>query len=121
MIIELDLNSKIPIYEQIANEIVIMISKGKLKIGESLPSVRNLADICSINPMTANKAYKILQNEGYIEINRRKGAVVSRGHLLLDEDIDNMKLSISKLFLSGMDKKEILDMINDYLEELCIS
>lgn len=77
MIIELDMNSSTPIYVQLRNQIVMGIGRGELKLGESLPTVRQLAQDIGVNTMTVNKAYQILKTEGYIKIDRRHGAIVS--------------------------------------------
>ena len=77
MIIKLDMTSNIPIYVQLRNEIVMGIGRGELKKGEGLPTVRQMAEDIGVNNMTVNKAYTILKNEGYIEIDRRHGAKVS--------------------------------------------
>lgn len=119
MIIEIDLNSKVPIYEQIADKIISLMAKGELKPGDKLPSVRNLADICGINPMTANKAYKILEQDGFIQINRRSGAVVGEKKQVQEKDLKSLKLNILKLFASGMEIDEIRKTVDDYLEGLC--
>ena len=68
MIIELDMNSSTPIYVQLRNQIVMGIGRGELKLGESLPTVRQLAQDIGVNTMTVNKAYQILKTEGYIKI-----------------------------------------------------
>lgn len=78
MIIELDMNSSIPIYVQLRNQIVMGIGHGELKPGESLPTVRQLAEDAGVNTMTVNKTYQILKTEGYINIDRRHGAVVAK-------------------------------------------
>jgi len=49
MIIELDMNSSIPIYVQLRNQIVMGIGHGELKPGESLPTVRQLAEDAGVN------------------------------------------------------------------------
>ena len=71
MILSLDMSSDVPIYVQLRNQIVTGIGKGELKAGESLPSVRQMAQDAGINSMTVNKAYQILKAEGFIEIDRR--------------------------------------------------
>lgn len=118
MIIQLDLNSKIPIYEQIANKIIAAIAKKELRDGDKLPSVRNLAEICGINPMTANKAYKILEDMDYISINKKSGAVVKEKQKVDQKDFSDLKLIILKLYASGMNKDEIKNIVERYLEEL---
>ena len=77
MIINLNMNSDVPIYVQLRNEIVMGIGRGELKRGESLPTVRQMAADIGVNTMTVNKAYKVLKDEGYIEIDRRHGAKVN--------------------------------------------
>ena len=75
MVIELDMESEVPIYVQLRNQIVKGIGKGELKAQEKLPTVRQLAAEAGVNTMTVNKAYQILKAEGYIKIDRRHGAV----------------------------------------------
>lgn len=77
MIIELDFESEVPIYEQLKTELIVGIASGKLALGERLPSVRQMASDIGINLHTVNKAYKQLQDEGYLLIHRQKGVVVN--------------------------------------------
>ena len=76
MILTVDLNSTEAIYIQLRNQIIIGIAQDKIKNGESLPSVRQLADELGVNMHTVNKAYDLLRNDGYLTLDRRKGAVV---------------------------------------------
>lgn len=84
MLIEIDFNSDEAIYVQLQHQIIMGIATETLKEGESLPSVRQLADTIGINMHTVNKAYSLLRQQGFIQLDRRKGAVVS-------VDIDKMK------------------------------
>ena len=77
MILEIDFNSDEALYIQLRNQIVIGIATSQLSAGDSLPSVRQLADRVGINMHTVNKAYSVLRQEGYIKLDRRKGAVVA--------------------------------------------
>lgn len=77
MIVEIDFNSDEAIYVQLRNQIVIGIAASKIQEGESLPSVRELAENIGINMHTVNKAYSILKQEGYLQLDRRKGAIIS--------------------------------------------
>ncbi|MEV7870813.1 GntR family transcriptional regulator [Streptomyces sp. NPDC088124] len=72
----LDLDSEVPIYQQIRDRVVEAIADGALKPGESLPSTRQFAVDLAINFHTVNKAYDLLRREGIIRINRKSGAVV---------------------------------------------
>lgn len=77
MLISLQLDSEVPLYEQLRNQIVLGIAKGQLKPGEKLPTVRQLAEDLGINSMTVNKAYALLKQENVIRIDRRHGAKVN--------------------------------------------
>lgn len=77
MIIEIDFNSDEAIYIQLRNQIVMGIATSQLVVGDSLPSVRQLAEHIGINMHTVNKAYSVLRQEGYIKLDRRKGAVIA--------------------------------------------
>lgn len=76
MFIKIDFNSDEAIYVQLRNQIVLGIAKEQLKDGESLPSVRQMADDLGVNMHTVNKAYAMLRQEGYLTMDRRRGAVV---------------------------------------------
>ncbi|MFE6721384.1 GntR family transcriptional regulator [Streptomyces albidoflavus] len=72
----LDLDSEVPIYQQIRDRVVEAIADGTLGPGASLPSTRQCAVDLAINFHTVNKAYDLLRREGIIRINRKSGAVV---------------------------------------------
>ncbi len=76
MLLEIDLQSEVPLYTQLVNAIVEGIARKRLRPGEPLPSVRSLASDLGINLHTVNKAYQILKQEGYVQINRKQGVVV---------------------------------------------
>ena len=112
MLISLDMSSDIPIYVQLRNQIVTGIGKGELKAGESLPSVRQMARDAGINNMTVNKTYQILKAEGFIEIDRRKGATVSpvqKTEGRFREKLEaELELLSAEACLKGMPKEEFL-------------
>ena len=78
MVLKIDMSGEIPIYIQLRNEIVKGIGRGELAAGENLPTVRQLASELGVNTMTVSKAYQLLKSEGFIETDRRKGAVVRK-------------------------------------------
>ena len=77
MYIEIDFNSDEAIYVQLQNQIIMAIAMDLIREGDSLPSVRELADTVGINMHTVNKAYSLLKQEGYIRLDRRCGAIVA--------------------------------------------
>ena len=74
---QLDPGTKVPIYEQIFNNVVKMTSLGVIKPGDKLPPVRALAEQLGINPNTVAKAYRDLENAGYIYSAVGRGSFVS--------------------------------------------
>ena len=77
MYIEIDFNSDEALYLQLRNQIIIGIATSQYQEGDTLPSVRQLADTVGINMHTVNKAYSVLKQEGFVKVDRRKGAVIS--------------------------------------------
>ena len=125
MIIELDMNSSTPIYVQLLNQIVMGIGRGELKLGESLPTVRQLAQDIGVNTMTVNKAYQILKTEGYIKIDRRHGAIVSDNidmDIVFREKLENeLELLLAEAAINGMDKNDFLSMCNEIYSKIKVS
>lgn len=125
MIIELDMNSSTPIYVQLRNQIVMGIRRGELKLGESLPTVRQLAQDIGVNTMTVNKAYQILKTEGYIKIDRRHGAIVSDNidmDIVFREKLENeLELLLAEAAINGMDKNDFLSMCNEIYSKIKVS
>ena len=76
MLIEIDFNSDEAIYIQLCNQIIMGIAASVYQEGDSLPSVRQLAETIGVNMHTVNKAYTVLKQEGYIQLDRRRGAVI---------------------------------------------
>ena len=77
MVIKIDFNSDEAIYMQLCNQIVIGIATARIREGDVLPSVRQMAEQIGINMHTVNKAYSVLRREGLVTIDRRRGAVVA--------------------------------------------
>jgi GntR family transcriptional regulator len=71
-------NSGVPIYRQILEQVRRQVASGQLKPGDELPSVREVALMHTVNPMTISKAYSLLQAEGLLEHNRGKPMTVAR-------------------------------------------
>ena len=122
MLINLDMTSNIPIYVQLRNEIVMGIGRGDLKKGEGLPTVRQMAEDIGVNNMTVNKAYSILKNEGYIEIDRRHGAKINPS---LDttrefkEKLESeLELIIAESGLKGIEYKEFMRMCEEIYKNM---
>lgn len=114
MIIRIDMTSETPIYVQLRNAIVVGIGKGELVPGEGLPTVRQMAEDLGVNTMTVNKAYAILKNEGFIEIDRRHGAKVSpredKFGVFREKAEEELQLLIAEATVRGVKKSEFMEL-----------
>ena len=103
MIWEIDFDSEEALYIQLRNQIIIGIATERIREGETLPSVRQLADTIGINMHTVNKAYSVLRQEGFVKLDRRRGAVIS-----LDIDklraLSEMEQDLSVILARGLCK-----------------
>lgn len=118
MLLRLNFNSGVPIYQQIRNQIVSAIASGQLAPGEKLPTIRALAEETGINMMTVSKAYQLLKSEGYAVTGRRDGATVRLPERGADpETIDGLRLRICELRLAGLGKDEILTLCGKIFDE----
>ena len=119
MLLHLDFGSDVPIYMQIRNQVVMGIAEGKLQTGEKLPTIRALSEECGINMMTVSKAYQILKQEGYITTDRRSGARVALkdDKTVNEKTMQQLRLAVSELRLSGMKEEEILSLVSELYQE----
>jgi len=66
-------SSGVPLYRQIIDQVRLMIASGRLRSGDFLPSVRQVAQELQINPMTVSRAYSELERDGTVELVRGTG------------------------------------------------
>ena len=86
--IRVDATSFVPIYEQIKQGIVRLVATGRLKVGEPLPSIRDLAAEIIVNPNTVARAYRELEQDGLVSTQKGRGSFVAdRARLDVDRDI----------------------------------
>lgn len=121
MLIQINFESEIPIYMQLRKQLIIGIAKGELTPGETLPSVRQLAEDIGINLHTVNKTYNILKTEGYLTIDRRKGALVneiphSNDTTSKDKLKEDLDLILSQLYCKGVSKEDLSQWVNKTFE-----
>jgi len=120
VLIEIDFNSDEAIYMQLHNQIIIGIANNLIKEGDSLPSVRRLAESIGINMHTVNKAYTVLKQEGYIKVDRRKGAVIAVDYdrlTSLNEIRDDLTVTLAKASCKGISREDIHQLIEDIYRE----
>ena len=120
MMIEIDFNSDEAIYMQLRNQIILGIATSQYREGDLLPSVRQLAETVGINMHTVNKAYTVLRQEGFVKVDRRRGAVIA-------VDIDQMeameqlrkqlRVILAQASCKNISREEIHDMIDTIYNE----
>lgn len=117
MIIEVDFNSDEAIYIQLCNQIIMGIATSVIHEGDSLPSVRRLADTIGVNMHTVNKAYSVLKREGYISLDKRRGSVIS---LDIDklEELQVMKRQLQIVLARGCCKNISRQEVHELVDEI---
>ena len=120
MLIEIDFNSDEALYVQLQNQIIMGIATATIQEGESLPSVRQLADTVGINMHTVNKAYSLLRQEGFVTIDRRRGAVISidvNKRKALEELKQNLMVALAKGCCKSVTREEVHQLIDEIFDE----
>ena len=122
MLIKIDFSSDEAIYQQLCNQIIYGIATATLAEGQALPSVRQMADDIGINMHTVNKAYSILRQEGFVKMDRRRGAVVSvdvdalRARAQLEKDLRKLLAQARCRNMTRQDLHRMVDSIYDDYE-----
>ena len=120
MVIEIDFNSDEAIYVQLMNQILMGIATSRLQEGDPLPSVRQLADTIGINMHTVNKAYSLLRQEGFVTIDRRRGAIIAvdvNKIKALEEMKENLLVALAKGCCRNVSRREVHDLIDEIYDE----
>ena len=120
MYIEIDFSSDEALYIQLRNQIILGIATNRFHEGDVLPSVRQLADTIGINMHTVNKAYTVLKQEGYVKVDRRKGAVIAvdegQKQAMLDVR-DELRVLLAKASCKNISREEVHALIDEIYEE----
>ena len=116
IMINLDYQSRTPIYEQIVNDIEKYVALGILKEKVQIPSIREMASNLGINPNTVKKSYDILENRGIITTISTKGTFISSDTKIATDDkinkeIEVIKKKIDELTKMGISYDEIIERI----------
>jgi len=113
----IDLMSRVPIYEQIIEQLETFVLKGILNIGDQIPSVRSLSIQLAINPNTIQKAYSELDRTGIIDTVPGRGSFIAKDAKVNLRNLQGNQLKellniVEKLALAGITKEEIVESIN---------
>ncbi|MBQ8592292.1 MAG: GntR family transcriptional regulator [Lachnospiraceae bacterium] len=120
MIIEIDFNSEEALYMQLYKQIVMGIATSQYREGEPLPSVRQLADTIGINMHTVNKAYTVLKQDGFVKVDRRRGAVIAVDIdkiRAMEEMQRELRVVLAKAHCKNISKEEVYACIDEIYKE----
>ena len=120
MVIEIDFHSDEAIYVQLCNQIILGIVTAQIREGELLPSVRTLAETIGINMHTVNEAYAILQREGFLKIDRRRGAMIAIDIdklRAIEEARAEMSLVLARAVCKNISRKELHGLLDAICDE----
>ena len=122
MVIEIDFNSDEALYLQICNRVILGIASDEIQEVDSLPSVRQLADSIGINMHTVNKAYAMLRQEGFVKIDRRKGAVIALDAdklQTIQELRRDLRVILAKARCRSVTKEEMIALVEEMYDDYC--
>ncbi len=124
MLLKIDFDSEEALYIQLCNQIIVGIATEMLHEGDSLPSVRQLADEIGINMHTVNKAYSVLKREGFLRLDRRRGAVVA---LNMDKlrAVEEMRAGLALVLARGIcrdvGRNEVHALVDEIFDSFSVS
>ena len=117
MIVEIDFNSDEAYYVQLCNQIILGIATDRIREGEVLPSVRQMADRIGINMHTVNKVYAVLRQEGFVKLDRRRGAIVSLDVNKL-QALEEMRRDLGVVLARGVCKNVSREEVHSLVDEI---
>ena len=119
MIIKIDFNSDEALYMQLRNQIIVGIATDAIREGDALPSVRSLADTIGINMHTVNKAYSVLRQEGFVKLDRRRGAVIAVDFdkiRAMEELMSGMQVLLAKAACQDISRSEVHELVDSIMD-----
>ena len=114
------LNSSEALYIQLRNQIIMGIATSTIREGDTLPSVRQLAENIGINMHTVNKAYSVLKQEGFLQLDRRKGAVIAidvNKLQAVEEMREQLRVLLAKASCQNISREEVHQLVDEIYEE----
>ncbi|MGE7930220.1 GntR family transcriptional regulator [Lysinibacillus xylanilyticus] len=123
MNIHLDPSSELQLYKQLANQLIELIAKGKLKNGDTLPSVRSMASELGINVSTVSKSYHELEEKGLIELKPKAKAIIIGGQKkeLEETEVEKVENALKPIMAEaiarGLEKDQMTSLFHRILKQ----
>lgn len=122
--LEINIRSSVPIYEQIVAQLRAAVADGSLEPGAALPTIRQLAQDLDLNPATVAKAYQLLEKDGVLEAAGRRGTFV-RGDARhrLDESLrkeagDQLRDLLARWRARGLEVHDLRQLVDELLTRM---
>lgn len=121
--LKIDRRHEAPVYEQVADQLRRLVASGALGPGAALPSVRQLAGDLGVNLNTIARAYRLLEQEGFLLIRDRAGVEVAAPAAKVDKSsrarlLDQMRATLARLRQAGMTSEELLRVLRREVEAM---
>ena len=119
---QIDVMSRVPVYEQIVEQTKKFILSGVLQAGDQIPTVRQLSVDLSLNPNTIQKAVKEMDRQGLIYSLPGRGCFIAPNALNLlrqekRKELKGLREQIRQLAIGGIQKEELLELIEQVYEK----
>ncbi|MEK3951979.1 MULTISPECIES: GntR family transcriptional regulator [unclassified Psychrobacillus] len=124
MFIEIESNSDVPIYLQLAHQLMEGIVRGELKPGDSLPSVRAFASDLGMNMHTVNKTYHYLEEKEFIQIVAKSGVIIRPSGIpkATEEEKQKLEAQLRPIITEGLVRKlseeELVEMVRKLVQNI---
>ncbi len=117
--VEVDLASGVPPYEQIRLQVLAHVAAGRLRAGDRMPTIRDLATDLGVAPGTVQRAYRELEQAGVVATRRRTGTVVTDGRVPApDRQVrDSAVRFVATARAAGLSDAAVLDLVRGALLE----
>lgn len=117
----LKLTTRQPVYVQIATYVKLQILRGNATSGDRLPSRREVAAQLQVNPNTVQKAFRLMEDEGYVRTSSTLGSVIEVDEAMLDRIRMEMTQELVSDFVAsarelGLSFKQVIDQISELWE-----
>ena len=103
---------------QLRNQIILGIATSVIREGDTLPSVRQMAEDIGINMHTVNKAYTVLKQEGFLRLDRRKGAIIALDTDKMEEMKDSLRVVLARGCCKNVTRQEVHEIVDEILDEM---
>jgi DNA-binding transcriptional regulator YhcF (GntR family) len=116
--LSLDPTSALPVFEQIQTQVVDLIATGAWGAGTKLPPVRALAAQLGVATNTVAKAYRLLEQEGFVTTGGRSGTLVADQHPDASDRVrQELRAALQPLLDQGMKTGEVLRLVRSVLDD----